>query len=217
MTITATSSLGTGSFVVHLSDGTWTGDTWTWHSPTDAGWSYDIYDTTSGREIGAVTRLDCEMGGDPQANVTFGVMANNTLTHFSITSGLVSFAPINPASGRASASMTVTDLTGDGASAIGTGGFNYHAMYNGATPFANLLPGAVVAAPFSSNTANDAFPPVGFFPIAGPVSNMSSLYDFNLTANDSASGTSVYVIIPSPASGALLGLAGLAGLRRRRR
>src|SRR4051812_18038066 len=57
MTITASSSLGTGSFVVHLSDGTWDGDTWSWSSPRDAGWNYDIYDNDSAREIATVTRL----------------------------------------------------------------------------------------------------------------------------------------------------------------
>ena len=51
----------------------------------------------------------------------------------------------------------------------------------------------------------------------GAVSDISSRFSFTLSANDIASGTSIFtVVIPSPGSAALLGLGGLVAIRRRR-
>ena len=58
-------------------------------------------------------------------------------------------------------------------------------------------------------------PESGFLPIGETVNDMSSLVSFTLSAQDLASGTSSYVIVPEPASLAVLALGALALLRRR--
>jgi MYXO-CTERM domain-containing protein len=45
---------------------------------------------------------------------------------------------------------------------------------------------------------------------------MSARYRFSLTANDEASGTSSFEIVPAPGAIALLGMGGLLAARRRR-
>jgi uncharacterized protein (TIGR03382 family) len=217
--VTATNQFGTGTMVIHLDDGVLTGDTWTWtmNGPRT------VRDSV-GNAIATIRMMDCFLGGDPQANVRFDVEAGNATTAFTISSGLVSFAPIPNAVGRASASITLTDLNGDGATLTGQepGGRAYRASYNGLAPggstFATLIAGPNTTGVFSSSTFSESNPAgPGFVAVGATVEDMSARYNFTLSANDSASGTSVFVITPAPASAGLLGLAGLASLRRRRR
>ncbi len=141
--------------------------------------------------------------------------------NFSIASALLVVAPpLSNAFGRASTAVSVTDLTGDGALLSGNGGAggtaSYLAQYNGfvpgGTPFADLLPSAS-AGPWLMQTTTDAYPASGYVPVAGTVHNMSSMVTFTLSANDMASGTNFFEIIPEPGT-ALLTLVVLA-LRRR--
>jgi hypothetical protein len=117
--------------------------------------------------------------------------------------------------------MTLSDSGQDtGAIFVGNGGpaLNraYEANYNGLAPagtnFAAFIPGLVVATPGGSNATSDGTG--GFLPIAGAVSSMSSRFAFTLSAHDSASGTSSFVVVPEPASLALV-LAGVLAFRRR--
>jgi uncharacterized protein (TIGR03382 family) len=150
-------------------------------------------------------------------------MAGAMDTEFTITSALLSFGtPIDPASGRATAAVTVTDLLGNGAqlTGLGPGGGAYVAGYNGLVPggstFAELIP-SLAAPAFSSNAVDSDFPGGGAFAaIAGGVNDMSAQFNFTLSANDLASGTSNFEIIPAPATMALLGVGALLGRRRRR-
>lgn len=159
--------------------------------------------------------------------LAFNVVA---LTDASITIGsdiVEVFPPIpaDVAQGRASASLTVTDLDGDGAtlSAGIDDEFSYAAQVNptdgdatSGTNFASLLT-SVSATPFDSNTINEDFADGGLFAdVNTEVSAISSYYQFALTAGDSASGTSVFVVVPEPATLALL-IGGLGSLFMRRR
>jgi hypothetical protein len=217
--ITATNQSGSGSMLVQLNEGVLANDTWTWSLAHDY-----VIRSDAGTVIGTVRRLDAFLDSDPQANVTFGVMAGTSDTTFTLSSGLVSFAPITNARGRASASISLTDLNGNGATltGLGSGGSRYRANYNGAVPggtaFTNLLTGTETAGSFASATFNDSTPGgPGFIPIAGTVTDMSAQYNFTLSANDSASGTSVFVIVPSAGTAGLLAMAGLVAFRRVRR
>jgi hypothetical protein len=179
--------------------------------------------SASGKTLGTVQYAWLELIADPEVNLGFLVQAGPVTTEFTITSALLSFPGINPASGKATVQVGVTDLNGDGATLTGlipsAGGDRvYRAAYNGSVPggseFTSLVSG-VSAGPGSSNGTSIDDPAVGLKPIAGTVNDMSSMIKFSLTAFDTASGTTNYQIVPEPASIFVLGLGALALFRRR--
>ncbi len=171
---------------------------------------------------GTVTLRDTT---SPLVATSFAVTAGASNTTFQIASGEVSFTAMNNPNARASAGITVTDNTGNGASVAGNrpGASVYSAHYNGQAPlgvaFSDLMGGgATTPSAFGSQSVNQAFPaaPGAFTPIAGSVSSISALWDFTVSANDQASGTSVFVLVPAPGALGLLGMAGLVVTGRRR-
>jgi hypothetical protein len=139
---------------------------------------------------------------DPSVGMAISVQAGPTPTTFMVASALLTFPPLT-AEGRATTGFTVTDFDGDGVTLTGIGDpagamGAYLAQYNGfagslsGTTFAEVIPG-VTAGEFASNTESADVPLVGFTPIAVPVLDMSVLLSFDLTANDQASVTSVFV------------------------
>jgi len=223
LVFTATNLTGTGSINITLAQGSaLPGGGWQWAL---AGPPVAI--TTGGGALiatitaGSITMQDT--GG--LVATSFAVTAGNSATNIQILSGEVFFPnQFNP-QGRASSALTVTDNNGNGASVSGNrpGGTAFSAHYNGAaplgTPFSNLISGPLTEPnAFGSESTSQAFPiaPGVFAPIAGNVSSISSVWDFTVTANDQASGTSVFVLVPAPASLALLGMGGLLAGRRRR-
>jgi len=177
-------------------------------------------------ENGAVlNQLTVAVDADPVVNLAFSVTAGSTLTTFVITSTTVSFTPIL---GEATATAGITVTDGDnqggavgGATATGLfpGGKFYEARYNSPTwsTFAYLVSGPVVAPAYGTTTASETQPPWQFI---GMVYDMQSEFQFDLTPNDQASGTSSFRVreIPEP-GGFLAVLTGVAGtvfvLRRR--
>jgi hypothetical protein len=178
----------------------------------------DDNDQSVFRLDGASIRIEnSREGGFPSQLVAlnFQVLAGAQNTVFSVDSAVLSFAAISNSAGRASAAVSVTDLNGDGATYTPQGAGAYGSFYNGANNFQNLIGAPVVAAALSTATTNEAFPGVGFSNIGTPLTDISSDWNFTLSAGDLASGTSEFEIIPAPAS-AVLGLVALTGLRRRR-
>jgi len=178
--------------------------------------------TDSGDLLASIDGLTIGYIGDPVISIGFAISAGNNAVVLSITSAVLGFAPFN-AEARASASLTLTDNDGNGAVAGGLYGVNevYRANYNGAIPaptvFDDLVSGFGVGA-FTSSSLSDASAAAGVFLPIGVTNSQQASYSFSLTANDSASGTSVYVTreIPAPGALALLGLGGLVIARRRR-
>ena len=156
------------------------------------------------------------------ATVTLNfVVSSGAATAYTVTSANLAFPVCDPATARASGATTVTDFNGDGASLTGSfpGNASYRTFYNDAgntpatgTPFASLL-GNLNAGPHQSDSNNQS---TGPSLIGVPVSSMSAQFRFATSAGDSASGTSVFVIAPTPGS-AVLGIAafGLASVRHR--
>jgi len=225
--IEASNANGSGTYQVFLSNGTWStnsrGDSvWSWTSPAEG---YDIFDDNFNL-VSHIDFMQCEMVSDPQVTVNFSVNSTSLVTNFAITTGLLTLPSgiTSGAIGRATAGVTITDNDGDGATLTGGfgGGTAYRANYNGTIPvgsiFDTLLAGPLVAAPDDSATMSDdssGYP--GYIPIAGAVNSLQAKFSFQLSANDSASGTSFYEVIPSPAGTVVLAAAGLFGAARRRR
>ncbi len=167
--------------------------------------------------------------GDASIRLTFNVTANaNADTVFSISSGPLSNLGFTDAEALATGGITVTDSNNDGAevTALRSGGTRFmSALFNGGSSFADLIDGSNASDPDTGNIttgiggslsdSENSAAPGQFLPI-GAVNEMNIQYDFRLTAGDQASGTAFFVVVPAPASAALLGLGGLVAARRRR-
>ncbi len=204
---------GWGMATIRESDGSWDADhqNWTWNSADPLQ-----IKNTDGSVIGQLE--NCRFGfiADPVVTLFFDVQAGNALTTFTITSGVLSFPTINNGQAKATSAVTATDNNGNGVTMTGLepGGNMYRAAYNGqpGTTFATLNGGPINAGDWdtTNNTASQ-----GFQLVPGAVSSIWAEYSFKLSANDSASATSTFVIIPTPGALVLSGLAVVA-LRRRR-
>lgn len=219
--IEAQSTQGSGYFEV----------TWEQLQPTPPGsntYDWDLFneititDTVTDAPIATLNMAGVFYQFDPSVVVQFAVSAGVADTEFTITSALNSFPTIDPALGRATAGLTVTDVDGDGATltGLGPGGAAYLSRYNGVVPggvtFADLLTDPLVAGVGGTAVAAESFPGGGLFDAIGdPVSSMSAGFSFRLTANDTASGTSSFTIIPGPGAMVVLALAVLWPRRRR--
>lgn len=215
--IDASSSLGAGFFEVSLDDGFITPDGsffWSLDAPVN------IQDTNTGNVIATIGFGSIFLGATGNVSHSFVVQAGNSDTNFQLGSGLVSVGPIANPLGRASGGITLTDTNGNGANLTGNyaGGDMFEAFYDGGAVFANLLQGFGFATQFDSRAIDDEYPAGAgnFAAFAGPVSEIGISWDFVLTAGDSAGGTSVFVVIPTPAGLITFAGASLVALRRRR-
>lgn len=173
--------------------------------------------------LATIDGLSLTYDGDPQILIGFALTAGNANTAFSISSALVAFPALTNPQASATAAITVTDngTTGGTATGLFPGVKSYEASYNGGSVFADLV-SPVIAPPGSSGIGNERFPvPIGStIAIPGSVSSMAAEFNFVLSANDSASGTSNFtIIVPEPSSIFLAmagGMALLLAVRRRK-
>lgn len=121
---------------------------------------------------------------------------------------------------------TVTDLTGDGATVSATGDSDaiYRALtdvdggFNGTLAGSLLVGASATTGAFQSTTIGpDTFgSPIPSQPYGAVNTNIAIRLAFTLTAGDSASFTSLFVVVPAPgAAVAMIGLMGVGGRRRR--
>ncbi len=164
-----------------------------------------------GPGLGSIDRLTLFGVGDPSVSLAFVASAGSVDTTFTIFSATLPVGLVGPAA-SASSSLTLIDANGDGASLTGLyGGNAFRAVYNTAVPsvFATLNP-SLTAGP--SGTTTDSGAATGIIP--GTVTDMQVSYRFTLSANDTASGTSLYSISATavPETSDSLTLAALSGL-----
>jgi hypothetical protein len=194
---------------------------WTWTLLVDVPIMSFDGQTMMGTLQAGDTNLD--FGQDPSVNLNFAVEAGPDPggTTFTIKSALLSFPTIASATARASAAFTLTDgVDDDGATLTPQAGEtgSYKAQYNGFVPtgttFTRLIP-QMIAEPMGTTSLSQEYPGGGLYQsLGGSAYDMSTQVSFTLTANDLASGTSVFEIIPEPSALALLAM-GLGLVRRR--
>ena len=195
-------------------------NSWSWTMPEEMQFIQDDV------LLGTLTGFEATVVGDPEVNLNFSVQAGGADTTFHIASALLdNFEPIIDAVGYAHASYSLTDFDGGSAalSGIGDTGGAYLAQYNGwagnpmgpqGTTFAEGI-FSMNAGMLETFTEDFSYPSVGYVPVGETVESMSSLVSFELSAQDLASGTSTFVIIPEPGALALLALGVVMVLRRR--
>jgi hypothetical protein len=178
----------------------------------------------SGSCIATILQLNNTVDQDPAVNLRFSVVAGSTDTTFTFSSPVVNFDAISGPSAVTSSSLTLTDSDGDGATLTGleSGGTAYKAIYNGGTVWATLNPSYSFATPYDSQAESNRDPLGGMGTIPDTLTSIQSEYSFTLSANDQASGTSMFSVnsqvVPEPLTFAavLTGLAGLGGYVRNR-
>lgn len=211
LTVEASSSIGTASQ--------------SWEIPAEPSdqlvWTLDGPVEFLGPEdelIGSLDQAVVALDGDPVVSLSFAVGAGGAPTTFTITSATVGFPALTNPAAFASAGVTLTDtepFVGNGASLNFAKNWNglYRATYNGGTLFSELL-GTQSVAPTGTTSASANS---GTQTIAGPVNDIQASFNFTLSANDDASGSSQFEVVPEPSVLAMLivGLVGMAIGRRR--
>ena len=199
LSVTASSPTGVCSYSIPAEEGQWDPETqeltWTLADPVD------FFDPDSGQLIASLMNGDLRVRAtqDCAVDLNLEVQAGPNDTGFIITSPLVSFdtVPVAYAEARATATFTVTHLSGPYACLIGlegdgTGAFRvYHNGYAGDGIRFTHLVGAVCVDGGGTAEATQFDPSSGFRPVGTDVWGLSTEIAFTLTAGDRASATTI--------------------------
>ena len=218
VTVTATSGGETSTYSKFIPPGLIVSGHYGWSLPAQA----ELHG--KGRRLATIDGITLGVDADPGVSLGFVVSAGNADTEFTITHATITFTPLYQVMAFASAGVTVTDASNDGATLTGLfdNGYAYEARYNSpAVTWATLLGNPVVAGTDDTLTVNDRRPATFREAIPGTLSSIQSQWHFKVSAYDTASGTSRFDVIgtevPEPATLALMAAGGLGVLLGRRR
>jgi hypothetical protein len=199
LSVTAASPSGVCSYSIDADEGQWDPNTQelTWYLATPV----DFFDPNSGQLVASLTSgfLRVRATQDCLVDLDLAVQAGPSDTAFIITSPLVSFdtVPAAYAEARATATFTVTHLSGPYACLIGlegdgTGAFRvYHNGYAADGIRFTHLVGAVCVDGGGVAEGTQFDPASGFRPVGADVWGVSTEIAFTLTAGDYASATTI--------------------------
>jgi len=161
--------------------------------------------------IAVIDGLSIGVKGDPFIDFGFSARSANGPTHFSFSSELLVIDPALAIGADASGWANVIPGVGDTVVSGDFGGKAYRAEYNGGTVFADLVSTPVVV--FGQEV-------VGSTIMTETISSMQVHWGVTVSGGGQASGNSHFQmtgdVVPEPASVLLLGLGGLALIRKRR-
>jgi hypothetical protein len=196
VTVRATSAAGhTGTYQVLLNSVNYNADlnrvVWQRTTPTA------ISDAQNGTLVATLQSVAVSVMNTTVINLNCTLRAGATPVVCEIDSILLMFPPQEPGSltGRATASVSVTDLDGDGARVAGigppgTGAFI--AELEGAGANFSQLVAEVTVGPFGTAAATQTDPSIGFRSLSAGPSGMASRLIFELSANDMAAATTSF-------------------------
>lgn len=189
----------------------------TWNAVPQGGGAWLV----QGSYISNSVSLDFQLTlkSDPFCTSNFQLTNTSGALGFYSTSLTLAVTPVAAPSnyqGGVSGSIGDNSLSFNGAQLTAVPGAFYTAFVDG-NAFQQLYPaGSQVTEPFGGLTAD--LPAQNFGGAGGPAvaSSIGITNTFSLTADDSVGMVSRFDIVPAPGAAAMFGLAGLAGLRRRR-
>ncbi len=200
--VDASNAVGHGRVVVGGNAGEWDPNTATFSWLLDQ--PIDILDENTLEPIGTLlsAQVVTHLENDFRIEVNLGIVSHESTTVFNIASPLVSTGGTETdfSVGRCYASITLTDLGGDGASLVGYGEYGigaFQAFYDGyqesGTRFSHLL-GTIETDNGGTATGSQAYPQFGFAPIGTDVYDMSTRLAFTITPHDLVYATTRFEI-----------------------
>lgn len=205
--LVATNASGTGTIDIPITSGSWDAANviFRWTRST----SLQIVDPSNGALVATLINADVTVktGSVSEIQFNFGVLAGTSETTFQVDSPRSTFrrVPATAATGRATCSLTVTDINGDGAQltslgAVGSGAYrgSFNGTYPNSTVFASLV-ALVFAGSGGSATGTQNDPPFGYRAVGSSVDDTSISIGFRLTARDRAYATT-RIGFPDPPS-----------------
>ncbi len=151
----------------------------------------------------------------------FALVAGDLDVDIEITTNVLSFSTVADAFGISDTAFTLLHSAGSapGAQALGLlpSGHAFNASYNGGVTFRDYLDFDPALIAVTTASAEGNMVPPGSLELVGDVSSLFATYKFRLSADDQASATGKWGILPAPGSFGLLAAGLLVAGRRNRK